>query len=787
MLKNFFRITFRNLWRSKGFSAINIAGLAIGMASAILILLWVQNELGTDRFYKYTDRIYKIYSRDKFDGEMHSFPLTPEVMAPELKQNYPDVEDAVRFRNVTFLVSAADKRFMLRGAFTDSSFLTMFDFPLLNGSAKQVLSSSYNIVLTKKLAVKLFGNENAIGKTVRIDSTDNFIVTGVLKDLPGTNTSFDFEYLLPWSYKYKLGWQGQSWGDNSINTFVLLKPNATQAGFDSKVKDIVSKHSDETTQTFTQPLSRLYLYAKDDNGQLTGGRIETVRLFSLIAAFILLIACINFMNLSTARSEKRAKEVGIRKVVGAYRNSLLLQFIAESILFSCIAFIIAQFLVQVSLKGFNQLVSKELFVDYRNSGYWLFAAGFILLTGIVAGSYPAFYLSSFRPVMVLKGTFKKVNALVTPRKVLVVIQFSFAIVLIICTLIIERQIQYAKDRESGYNRNNLVYIFTNGDVTRHYELIKHDLLASGAAVAVTRSFNPITQRWGGSWGFHWPGSTENDTRIQFARQGSDADFIKTTGVQLLQGRDIDVYAHPSDTTAMLLNESAVKAMRLKDPIGKIVKREGDYNWTIVGVVKDFVLESPYQSRINPLMIIGPTQFLQVVHFKLNPANTTADNLAKAGNVFKQYNPLYPFDYVFADESYAQKFKEEQRSGLLAALFAGLTIFISCLGLFGLASYMAENRIKEIGVRKVLGASVISIATLLSKDFVKLVLVSILIASPIAWWAMSSWLGGFSYRIVLSPWIFAAAGGLSILIALITVSYQAVRAATANPVKSLRAQ
>jgi len=787
MLKNFFKITFRNLWRSKGFSAINIAGLAIGMAAAILILLWVQHELGTDRFYKHTGRIYKIYSRDKFDGEMRAYGSTPEVMAPEIKQNYPDVEDAVRFRNVTFLVSAADKRFMLRGAFTDSSFLNLFDFPLLNGSTKQVLSSRYNIVLTQKLAVKLFGNENAIGKTVRIDSTDNFIVTAVLKDLPGSNTTFDFEYLLPWSYKYKLGWQDQSWGNSSISTFVLLKPNATQAGFDDKIKDIIIKHSDETTQAFTQPLSRLYLYAKDDNGRLTGGRIETVRLFLLIAAFILLIACINFMNLSTARSEQRAKEVGLRKVVGASRNSLLLQFIAESILVSGIAFVMAQLLVQISLKGFNQLVSKELFVDYRNPGYWLFATGFILLTGVIAGSYPAFYLSSFRPVMVLKGAFKKVNALVTPRKALVVIQFSFAIVLIICTLIIERQIQYAKDRESGYNRNNLAYIFTNGDVTRHFQLIKHDLLASGAAVSVTRSFNPVTQRWGGSWGFHWPGSTENDTKIQFARQGSDADFIKTTGVQLLEGRDIDIYTHPSDTTAMLLNESAVKAMRLKDPIGKIVKREGDYNWTIVGVVKDFVLESPYQSRINPLMIIGPTQFLQVVHFKLNPANTTADNLAKAGNVFKQYNPLYPFDYVFADESYAQKFKEEQRSGLLAALFAGLTIFISCLGLFGLASYMAENRIKEIGVRKVLGASVVSIATLLSKDFVKLVLVSILIASPIAWFAMRHWLGGFSYRVVLSPWIFVAAGLLAVLVALLTVSYQAVRAANSNPVKSLRAQ
>jgi putative ABC transport system permease protein len=786
MLKNFFKITFRNLWRRKGFSAINIAGLAIGMAAAILILLWVQNERSTDRFYTNTDRLYLIFSRDKLGGEMHSWPSSPEVMAPVLKKDYPEVEDAVRFTNINFLVSSGEKRFTLRGAFADSSFLKLFDFPLLDGNAAQVLANPHNIVLTKQLAIRLFGSEEAMGKTVRIDSTDNFTVAGVLKDLPA-NTGFDFEYLLPWMYRSKIGFAESTWGSSSYSTFVLLKPNASQAAFDQKVKKIVSSHSDETVEVFTQPLNRLYLYSKDDNGRLVAGRIEIVRLFSLIAVFILLIACINFMNLSTARSEIRAKEVGIRKVVGAFRNSLLLQFLGESILFASLAFGLALLLVQISLKGFNELVGKELFVDYHNPHLWMFATGFILLTGIVAGSYPAFYLSSFRPALVLKGSFRKVNALVTPRKVLVVLQFTFAIVLITSTIIIERQIQYAKDRESGYKRNNLIFTFTNGDVTNHYDLIKHDLLTGGAAVGVTRSLNPITQRWSAGWGFRWEGSTETDTKIQFVRLGSDADFVKTIGVTLLKGRDIDTKTYSSDTAAMLLNESAVRAMHMDNPIGKIVRRDGDHNWTVVGVIKDFILESPYETRINPMMIIGPTSFFQVIHIKLNPVNITSDNLAKVEKIFKQYNPLYPFEYRFADETYALKFQEEQRYGTLAALFGGLTIFISCLGLFGLASYMAENRIKEIGIRKVLGASVGSIATLLSKEFIKLILVAILLASPIAWFTMNAWLDGYSYRIHIGAWIFLAAGGLSIVIALVTVSYQAIKAAMANPIRSLRTQ
>jgi putative ABC transport system permease protein len=785
MLKNFFKITFRNLLRNKAFATINILGLTIGMASAMLILLWVQNELSYDRFYQKTDRLYMMYNRDKFGGELHAWNSTPKIMATTIKKDYPEVEDAARFTNITFLVTVGEKHLNTRGAFTDSSFLRMFSFPLLKGNAAKALAGNYNIVLTQKLAKKLFGNEDAIGQTVRIDSNANFTVTGVMKDLPN-NTSFDFEYLLPWAFMTKLGWDDNYWGNNSVKTYVLLKPNASHTAFDAKVKNITKSHSDETEQVFSQPVSRLHLYSKDENGKLVDGQIQTVKLFIIIAAFILLIACINFMNLSTARSEKRAKEVGIRKVAGAYRSSLIAQFIGESIMLSFIAFIVALFIVQISLQGFNQLTGKELYVAYADPYFWFFALVFILFTGFIAGSYPAFYLSSFAPVKVLKGTFKKANTAITPRKVLVVLQFTFAIILIISTIIVEHQIQYVQDRDTGYNKNNLVYSFMQGDADKNYKSIKHELVSSGTAVSVTRSANPITQRWSDSWGFSWTGSTETDKKIDFVRLGSDADFVKTIGVKLIAGRDIDIYNYPTDSSAALLNESAVIAMRLKQPIGEVIKG-GSQDVHVIGIIKDFILESPFEKKVNPMIIIGPKEFFQVIHFKLNPANTTATNLAKAEDIFKKYNPHYPFEYVFADESYANKFREQQRTGKLAALFAGLTIFISCLGLFGLATYMAESRIKEIGVRKVLGASVASISSLLSKDFLKLVIIAFVIASPVAWYAMHKWLESYTYRVSIEWWVFVTAGLVSVFIAFATVSYQAIKAAVSNPAKSLRTE
>ncbi|MEO6674198.1 MAG: ABC transporter permease, partial [Ginsengibacter sp.] len=461
MLKNYFIIAIRNLKRNKGFSFINISGLAIGMASAILILLWIQNEVSHDKFHAKGDRIYIANNRDKFNGEVWAWPNTPKILAPSLKLEYAqDIEEVVRSTFANFLFTVGDKHLNVAGSFVDSGFLKVFSFPLLQGNVNKALSGSYDLVVTQKLAKKLFGNTDAMGKIVRIDSVDNFVVTGILKDLPN-NTAFNFEYLLPWAYLKKINGDDESWGNNSVQTNILLKPGLSQKAFDAKIRNITISHttnskSPSTTQVFTQLFSDQWLYSRSENGQYVGGRIEQVQLFSIIAAFILLIACINFMNLSTARSEKRAKEVGIRKVVGAQKKWLIFQFISESILLAFLAGVLSIVVVELSLGGFNKLTGKELYINFGNLYFWLTGIAFILFTGLLAGSYPAFYLSSFQPVKVLKGTFKAANALVTPRKVLVVIQFTFAIALIICTIIVEHQIEHAQERDAGYNKDKLV-------------------------------------------------------------------------------------------------------------------------------------------------------------------------------------------------------------------------------------------------------------------------------------------------------------------------------------------
>jgi putative ABC transport system permease protein len=790
MLKNFFKVTFRNLWRSKSFSAINIIGLSIGMASALLIGVWINNELSVDRFYPNKDRIYLMYSREIDNGKMDAWPRTPSPLVAELKKDYPEVEEASKFRSVYFLMTEGEKHLNLEGAFVDSGFLSIFHFPLLQGNEQTALNGKQSIVLTHQLAKSLFGNEEPIGKTVRIDSGDNFTVTGVLKDLP-TNTGFAFQYLLPWSYVERLGWDkvGGTWQYTNCSAYALLRPGASESAFDAKIQHISRRHITEgqgsARETFTQPITREHLYSKVENGRLVGSQIRTVRLFIIIAAFILLIACINFMNLSTARSERRAKEVGIRKVVGALKASLVAQFIGESILFALIAFLLAIGLVQLSFNAFDQVIGLPLAIDYSNPWFWLFALAFILFTGIVAGSYPAFFLSSARPVKVLKGGFQKVDALITPRKVLVVLQFTFAIILITCTLIVERQIRYARNRDAGYNRDRLAYTFVQGEVLPHYDAIKRELLSSGAAVGVTKTFSPMTRVWGETTGYSWPHSTEADRKLYFMQYEADADFVHTTGTRLLEGRDIDLKTYPTDSTSMLLNETAVSTMHLNNPVGTIVKDDKGVNYHVVGVIKDFIVDNPYEA-INPMIIQGLSTTYPVVHFRLNPARPLAADLADAEKIFKHYNPQYPFEYYFVDDQYNRKFKTEEQEGTLGVLFAGLTIFISCLGLFGLATYMAEARTREIGIRKVLGASVAGITMLLSADFIKLVVVAVLIASPVAWYAMNNWLEGFNYRIQISGSIFLIAGLLAIGIALATVSYQAIKAAVANPVKSLRA-
>jgi ABC-type antimicrobial peptide transport system permease subunit/DNA-binding PadR family transcriptional regulator len=789
MIKSYFKIGWRNIVRGKGYSFLNISGLAIGLTAAMLILLWVQNETSFDRFHAKADRIYQLFSRDLDNGNLTVWGYTPALMAPELLQSYPDVEDAVRQRVVFFLLKAGQNRFNEMGAFTDPGFLRMFSFPLLHGTGN-ALDDDAGIVLSRAMAIKLFGTLDCIGQTVQVNGNDNFKVTAVLEDMP-QNTNFEnFTFLLPWSYFTKLGWdRSQTWSTTNTGTFVSLKdPNDADA-FDLKLNGLLRSHleeSDSTREVFSHPLTKLHLYSKSENGKLTGGRHETVMIFSIIAGLIVIMACINFINLSTARSEKRAREVGVRKIAGAYRSSLVMQFLVESSVLVTFAFVISLILIKLSLPVFNLALNASLELEFLQADFWVYVVVLLLFTGIMAGAYPAFFLAACQPIKTIKGTMRAVGSAFSPRKVLVVIQFTAAIVLCICAVMVQRQIQFAENRNVGYNPKDIHYEFMQGEIPVHFDAIKNELLASGAVTSVTRTFAPIVWPWGMKSGLSWQGSDDADKTLNFVEYGADADMSKTFDMQILQGRDLDIYLHPTDTAAVMLNESAVSTMRLSAPVGEFIRDGSGKNWQVVGVVKDFIIQSPYKN-VSPMIIHGWQDRYGVLNYRFSSTNSDADNRRIVEAIFKKNNPEYPVESNSAEDYYQRKFATERQTGKLASGFAALSILVSCLGLVGLASYLAESRTKEIGVRKVLGASSLRIVAMLSMSFIKLVVIAIVIASPLAWYFASNWLDSYEYRVPVGVGVFILTGIVALLIALVTVSTQAMRAALANPVRSLRSE
>ena len=778
-----FKINLRNLQRGGIYSAINIGGLAIGMAAAILILAWIYHEWSYDRFHAKEKNLYVAYYRATFGDNISCEEWTPNPLGPALKERFPEISATARMWSIEMLYANDEAKFNIMTAFSDPDFLTMFDFPLLHGNKEIALNDPNSLILTEKAAMRLFGQEDPVGKMILLNNQHTVIISGVMRDLP-RNTLFEFEALAPFDLTKPFGWYGENWGGNNLQTYVELHPDAKLSSVNESIRDMIKTHAaNNPVELFLYPLAKRHLYAKFENGIPAGGLIETLRLFAVIAGLILLIACINFMNLSTARSVKRAKEVGVRKVLGGRRLGLIGLFLGESMMVSFIAGAAALILALMVLPVFNTLIGQQLVLNLSSVWFWLAILGFILFTGLLAGSYPAFHLSSFLPVKVLKGIFRQKQTWVSPRKVLVVVQFTVACVLITSTLVVHRQIRFAQDRESGYNKDQLIYTRLVGDIGKNYELIKQDMINSGIAVAATKNWSAMTQLMAASWNINWQGKNP-DTRIAFHFYSADADWTKTTGATIIDGRDIDVHTYSTDSTAMLLNETAAKIMNLKNPVGEIVTTQG-IDWHVVGVVKDFILTSPYEP-VAPMLILGPVRgWLNAMHIKLNGNNRMADNIAQIEQIFKQYNPAYPFEYSFIDEEYARKFGEEQKVGALATWFAGLTIFISCLGLFALVAYMAETRRKEIGIRKVLGASVSSVMFLLSKEFLILVLISVAVASPIAWWAMNKWLAGYAYRTDIPWWLFVVVGCISLGIALLTVGFQAIKAATANPVEAIK--
>lgn len=785
MIKNYLKIAWRNLWKSKGYSAINIIGLSIGMAAVLIIGIWVQNQLQFDNFYSNKDRLYKTWNKYQNDeGKTSLIDVTSGRAAPALLEDYPEVERAARmYFSTSRLLSFDDKKIKSKGNEVDPSFLQLFDFKLRRGNNQHALAETKNIVLTESLAKNIFGDIDPLDKTIMLDNKEPYKVAAVMQDLP-SNTNFDFNYLIPLADASKYS---PNWNTITFSTYVQLKSGTNIEAFNNKLINIIKKKTNGELggSLFLYPMSKMHLYSKFEQGIPVGGKIDQVKLVAGIGLLILLIACINFINLSTARSQKRAKEVAVRKVVGARRLNLIVQFLTESILLAFISGLSAIALTKLTLPLFNKILDRPLAFSFSDTTIWLSLIGFIFITGLLAGLYPAFVLSAFKPIKSLKIFARSKKFSLSLRELLVVFQFSIAVILIIATIVVRRQIEYAGQRDVGYNTAQLLEIGMEGDLGKNYEAIRSELINNGVAAAVTRIGLSITGSSGNSWGgFSWAGATpEQEKKMGFDLGRAESDFVKTLGLKLIAGRDIDYARLAADSTAALLNEAAVKEMKLKNPIGSYLKW-GDGTYTIVGVINDYISGSPY-NPVKPMLIYANKTALFNLVIRTNPNASMSDQLKKIEQIIKKFNPAYPFEYQFVDQKFAAKFKDQQQTAQLAFIFSGLAIFISCLGLFGLASYIAELRTKEIGIRKVLGASVSGITAMLSKDFVKLVIISILIASPIAWWAMNKWLQDFSYRIEIQWWIFALAGLAALVVAFVTVSSQAIRAANHNPVKTLR--
>ncbi|RDB05403.1 ABC transporter permease [Runella aurantiaca] len=795
MIRNYFKIAFRNLLKYKGYSFINIFGLATGMAVAMLIGLWLWDELSYDKYHKNYNLIAKVMQRGIFNGDFGVGGHMPLPLGNELRTVYGTDFTHVIMSSWTneHILAYGEKKFTKKGNYLSPEAPEMFSLNMLKGT-RAGLKDPSSILLSESVALALFDDTDPIGKIIKIDNKLNVKVTGVYEDLP-YNTDFrDMTFIAPWDlYVSTESWvkraqDNAEWNNNSWQMLAQIAPNTDFKAINEKIKNVKIKHVPEMAtfknEVFLHPMSQWHLYTGWDKTGEVDGRIQYVWLFGIIGIFVLLLACINFMNLSTARSEKRAKEVGIRKAVGSVRSQLISQFFSESLLVVALAFVVSLLLVLLSLPLFNEVADKKLSLLWENPVFWLAGVGFSLITGLIAGSYPALYLSSFQPVKVLKGTFRVGRFASVPRKVLVVVQFTVSVTLIIGTSIVFRQIQHAKNRPIGYDRNGLITVTMNTpELYRDYNVLRDALLASGGAIEMSTSSTAATNLNSHNGGFDWEGKDPN-FKDSFGTIAVTHDFGKTVGWQFVQGRDFS-RKFSTDSSGMVLNETAVRYMGLKNPVGKIMKWNGK-PFQIVGVVKDMLMGSPFEPVYQTVFMMD-YNWAGVINIKLNPALSAGESLKKIEAVFQKFNPGSPFDYKFSDQEYERKFLAEERIGQLASIFAALAIFISCLGLFGLASFVAEQRTKEIGIRKVLGATVTNLWGLLSKDFVLLVIISCLIAAPIAWYFLSDWLKKYEYRTEISWWIFVAAAAGALTITLLTVSFQAIKAALMNPVKSLKSE
>ena len=799
MLKTYLKTAWRSLSRNKVYSALNISGLAIGMAVALLIGLWVNYQYAYDRWLPGYQQAYQV----RFNYNDKGVIRTQKDVCRPLEDGLKHEIRGVAYTSPVFgpqpnTLTVGDKKIHARNLVAGDGFLQIFQFPLLKGDRAEALKHRHSIVLTERVARALFGDGDPINQVVKIYDPVNFDnaplkVTGVLKDLP-RNSTFQFDYITPLSLLVSGAWAKDAkdnWADAMFEMYIGLEPNADPAQVGADAKMLVQKNAPAAYRAFQQqvllqPLKDWHLFTNFQNGKAAGGIIDYLRLFSIIGILVLFIACVNFMNLSTARSQKRAREVGVRKVIGSSRGALIRQFLAESVLFTVMGFLLALILVQVSLPAFNRLTGAGVAIPWSQGGFWLIMAGYVLLTALLAGSRPAFYLSSFRPVQVLRGTIQTARSAVLSRKGLVVLQFTCSIGLIIGTIIVYQQIQYARNRSAGYDPNSLV---ESGAGTGDFEALKQAALASGAVSGMTKTLFVTTEKWSRSVVSDWQGKGSNEPLTLLMNAVADSDYFKTLGMKLVEGSNF-AGKYGIDSSSTILNETAVRMMHLQHPVGTYITwmfaGNNPQRVRVVGVVKDALIDGPFGAAAPAYFLYQPGWTYSYT-YRLSQTVNTGAALARLKPIFEQYDPSTPFEYHFVDEEYAGKFSFEVLIGQLAAIFTALAIFICCLGLFGLAAFMAEQRTKEIGIRKVLGASVSQVLLLLTKDFIVLVGISCLIASPIAFYFVQNWLRQYYYRISIGPGVFVVSAILAIVIAVATVSFQAVKAALMNPTRSLRSE
>jgi len=782
---------WRGLTKNSGYSFLNIGGLAIGIACASLIFLWVEDEVNFDSVNTKKERLYFVMENQKYDTYVFTEGSTPGLMAAAMKAELPGVANTGRLSEggTSLLFSYGNKSVFSSGQYADPAIFSMFTLPFVQGNPSSAFTQLRSIVITEKTAKKFFGNErDVLGKSIRVDSKQNYIVTGVLKDL-APNATLQFEWLMPYQIYYDESPWLKSWGNQSTSTYVELKPGVNPETINKQLYSYIQKREPKALgHAFLFAMTDWHLYGEFKDGKQTGGgQIEYVHLFTLIAWIVLLIACINFMNLATARSEKRAREVGVRKVLGAGKALLAGQFISEAIFMAFVAGVFAVIAVSLVLPAFNLLVQKQLTLGLSNPLHLLALIGISLVCGLVAGSYPSLYLSSFNPAAVLKGLKLKDSGAAMIRKGLVVLQFSVSIVLIISTIIIFQQIQHIKSRQLGFNKNNLVEMDLQGQMASDYYGIKQDLLNTGYVSSVALADHAIIYGGNNTDGLTWEGKPSG-SKVLISTRYVTPEFLETSGLKLLEGRNLTVGDTTTKPIRMLATETMEKLMGKGSAVGKTLHGEGDTTTaTIVGVVNDYVYGDMYGKPDPVLFFSVPPKNATVMYVRIKPNDDIEKSLAAMQGVMKKDNPAYPFDYRFVDDQFNRMFLSEMLVSKLSRLFASLAILISCLGLFGLAAYTAERRTKEIGIRKVLGANVTGLAALLSKEFLQLVFLSCLVAFPVAYLIMSKWLKTYSYRIDINWWVFIGAGIVAVVIAVATVSFQSIKVALANPVKSLRSE